>query len=250
MTESLDASFGSEEVVQAIIERLEFTLVESPSQQAISQRWVSGENRTVEVGRDNSPRHGTFSGVKAIANPTGHASEGFNGRGQPRTATVVLETAQRRDANERWSGHLFDHFANSAGLRRANGLNVEQAESSCHSTVAGSEAGPNQLESGANRQEHCPIAHRPEEGRVVAEEFCSSNLRTIFTATEAVHIGVWYSIAGDCDDGLNLEVASSRSLGQHHGVAAVSVGAEEVREDRADPQGHGSTRSFTSRNAV
>ena len=121
------------------------------------------------------------------------------------------------------------YLTNAAPVTPA-AADVEQSEPGNRLAFRPAELGSHDLVAGADRENHRTLVHRPRQPAARAEPPGSQNLRQVLTAAKQVDITVRGNplIGIDLGD-LDRNAAKPRPAGEHKQVAAIAVGAEQVR---------------------
>ncbi len=148
---------------------------------------------------------------------------------------MVLVSGQRGQAQV---GVRFDHhLAHRSGPRAPPGRAVEQAESVGFDAVGADEAGPEDLEAGADRQYRRPLVNGPAEGPAGRRSQLpgGQRLREILATADHVDLArLGHRISRSDGDHPGLETPPGQPASQDDGVAGVAVGAEQVRKEEGD----------------
>ena len=95
--------------------------------------------------------------------------------------------------------------------------------------------GADELESGAHREQHRAALDGVVQRARAAERVERGELRRVLAAAEQVDVGVAGDRVGDADlDHARRDAAAFEAAREHERVAAVAVGAEQLREHERD----------------
>jgi hypothetical protein len=152
---------------------------------------------------------------------------------------VVLEAGQtgQRSATARTGpvrsrgGHQLAHGPWAGALA---GRDVEKAETLLGAVRAVGEELSEQLEAGADAEDHRTAIRGLEQCPVLAERGGGADLRTVLTAPDAVEIGGGDGTPRPRLDQLGVDAAPRCPARQDQAVPSVPIGAEQVGEDDGD----------------
>ena len=146
---------------------------------------------------------------------------------------MVLETGEPLDAERRID--LRGYLPDPAALTPA-AADVEQPESGHRLAFRAAELGPHDLVAGADREDHRTVARGRGQPAARRQPTCGENLRQVLAAAEQVDVAVHGHLLIRIDLGdLDLQAAQPGPAGEHEQIAAVAVGAEQVRENPDQP---------------
>jgi hypothetical protein len=131
-----------------------------------------------------------------------------------------------------------EQLADGAGSVDADRVAVEQAEAGAIGAGGVGEPVPEDLHPGAHRQHRRPGLDGSVQGPALGQLAGGLDLGAVLSAPDQVQVArVGCDVAGRHGHDLDRDVAPGEAAGEHGGVAAVAVGAQQVGEEHPDANG-------------
>ena len=203
-------------------------------EQMVGQLGIAGQAATVQVGGDDAALHRAVEPVTGpVARSLRHRGQRPGGRAQNRSAAVVFETGQRlgQTVDQRPRRDLAD-----GALRLRRRGQVQHADPVDPLACRGLIPVTQHLDRRADRQHRRAPRNRLLQTGIADQVLGRQPLRVVLGSAEGVEIqlGGHRIVERDLDD-LGGDTPQPQPLSQHHGVAAVTVGAHHVGQHQPDP---------------
>src|SRR5229473_5013352 len=215
------------------------TLEGSPDQ-VVGEVRVLGQERTVQVGPQDSTLQAAFGVVlTVVAEAHAHVPQGFGLRPEERAAAVVLETDEGRGRDVGQVG-VDDDIADESALACV-GADVDQADAGESLALAGLVVVAEELVAAADGENACAGGDGALERRlfVLDKVFIHERLLAVLPAAEEENVDLVHSLgrfATELDEA-RLIVAPFGALEQGEDVAPIAVDVHEVGVQPADGEG-------------
>ncbi len=238
-------ALGAQVVDLVVVERRQGLGADDPAEQQVGEARVAGEHGTVQVGADDPAAHHALAAVAVALADLDRRQGGAAGPGH-RAPGVVLEAGEHAEVDggagravgigDRGLGG--EQLADGPGAVDPDGVAVEQAEPGPVGAGGVGEAVAEDLHAGADRQHHRAAVDGAVQGPALGQLAGGLDLRAVLAAADEVEVArVGGGLAGGDGDDVDAEAPPGEALGEHEGVAAVAVGAEQVGEEHAEAHG-------------
>ena len=188
----------------------------------------------MQIGRDDAALYSAVDTVtRPVSRPFCHRRQRLRQGTENCSAAVILETGQRfgEAFDQRCGGDLADR-----ALRLRRRRHVENSDPVDALTGRGLIPVTKHLDRRADREHRCTSRNRLLQTGIADQMFGGQSLCVILGAAECVQIELRrHRIVEGNLDNFCINSPQPQPLSQHHGVAAVSVGAHHVGQHQSDP---------------